>query len=179
MVLNGDGDEVEIEILSESEKEVFEQWKIDFPDIHLLKAVRLGLTPHLNPHGPDFVHIVPNGIGRRFLHHHLKFFVKMTEDRRAQGPSSDRIAMNVNIPFHCFQLFCEDFRGSGQNKAGAILDLLLRIKKKNILSSGPNIDRQYFHKERVSCLRAEALRRVSVSVFRARDSQLITLNSKL
>jgi hypothetical protein len=69
----------------------------------------------------------------------------MAADRRTQGPSSDRIAMNVNIPFHRVQLFCEDFRRGGQNKAGTILDLLFQIKEENILSSRPNINRQYLH----------------------------------
>ena len=64
----------------------------------------------------------------------------MAEDGSAEGPSTDRIAMDIDMARNGLQFFCIKFGGCRKDEANTILDFLLRIKKKNILSAGANIN---------------------------------------
>jgi hypothetical protein len=78
----------------------------------------------------------------------------MAKDCTGERSSSDRIAMDEDRALDGLESVCKDFGWSGKDKANTIFDLLLRIKKEDILCSRSNINGKNLH----NFQRGEALR---------------------
>ena len=69
----------------------------------------------------------------------------MAKDCTGERSSSDRIAMDEDRTFGALESVCKDFGWSGKDKANTIFDLLLGIKKEDVLDPRPNINGKNLH----------------------------------